>query len=292
MDLTMYTGFSSLAQRLGIEKAAKEARRLGFSSVELLDSIGDDGSLSTTFNSVEDAGNAALVLKENGLSVACVSVAVNLVNINGSTPAVIRPSVDGLKKIADITLALGCPYLHHTLIYSLRLPENAPCYEEVLPFTLRAAKEVADYCLPLGLTCLYEEQGFYFNGALGFGKFFSSMKSACKNVGVCGDAGNALFVDEPEWVTFERHAEDIKHVHIKDYYVKNALSEGEVCKYPSRGGKFLLRAPIGKGDVDLHTCLRFLSEAGYSGAFSIEDTDMDGLADSVKATKEIIAKAF
>lgn len=291
MNISMYAGFSELVKSRGITEAAKYAASAGFSSVELLEFV--DGDVPhLTFGNIDEAEEALRVLSSHGLSVACLSVCANVVDIYTEKPTIVKAVLERLKKCADIAAALECPYLHHTLISHLRLPENAPSYEVVLPPVLEGAKEVADYCLSLGITCLYEPQGFYFNGLRGFGNFFSLLKKKCENVGVCGDIGNMLFVDEPEQTVFKQHANDIKHVHIKDYFVKDTLSEGEVCKYPSRGGRFILRAPIGKGDVNLIACLRYLSDVGYKGAFAIEDSDTEGLADTVKATKAIISKVF
>ena len=287
----MYVGFSELVKSRGIAEAAKHAASLGFSSVELLEFV-DLENPSLTFKDKNDAAKALKVLSSHGLSVSCLSVCANVVDIYAEDPTTVKPVIERLKNCADIAAALECPYLHHTLISHLRLPENAPSYDEVLPLALEAAEEVANYCLTLGITCLYEPQGFYINGSYGFGSFFSLLKKRCKNVGVCGDIGNMLFADESEYTVFEKHAADIKHVHFKDYFVKDELSEGEVCKYPSRGGKFILRAPIGKGDIDFKSCLSFLKPVGYKGAFSVEDSDMRALADTVNTVKEIISDYF
>ena len=287
MNIAMYNGFSELVKSRGIREAALTAASLGFSSVEPLEFIGNK-EYPLTFKTADEASEAAEVLRAHGLSVACLSVCVDVVGIFGDRPTINRSSLERLKICADIAAALECPYLHHTLISHLRLPENAPSYDEVLPLVLEAAKEVADYCLSLDITCLYEPQGFYFNGAYGFGHFFSLMKKKCSNVGVCGDIGNMLFADESELTVFENHADDIKHVHIKDYFVKSELSEGEFCKYPSRGGKYILRAPIGKGDIDISSCLGVLKDAGYSGAYAIEDAyDPDETATAVRFLSDI-----
>jgi len=291
MNISMYNGFSELVKSRGITEAAKYAASVGFSSVEPLEFVDSDDHF-LTFKNAKDASGALKILKAHGLSVACLSVCANVVDIYAEKQTIVKAVLERLKKCADIAAALECPYLHHTLISHLKLSENAPSYESVLPLVLEAAKEVADYCISLGITCLYEPQGFYFNGSYGFGNFFSLLNKRCKNVGVCGDIGNMLFVDEPEQTVFKQHANDIKHVHIKDYFVKDTLSEGEVCKYPSRGGRFILRAPIGEGNLDFKSCFSFLESVGYKGAFSVEDTDLVGLPTTVKVVKSIISDYF
>ena len=290
-DISMYAGFSDLVKRQGTEEAAKYAVSVGASSVELLDII-DGDSTNLTYATPEDAAEALKVLKAHGLSISCLSVGVNVVDITSEKPTVCAPAVESLKLCARIAAALEAPFLHHTLVYPLRLPDGAPSYGEVCPLAVSAAREVADYCLSLGVICLYEEQGMYFNGAVGFGGFFSRIRSLCKNVGVCGDIGNSLFVDESPEEILAAHASDIKHVHVKDYFIKKELAEGEVCKYPSRGGVFLLRAPVGEGDINIAKCLSILRSAGYSGAFAIEDTDVGGLSDTIKNVEALISENF
>ena len=287
----MYSGFSELVKSKGTKAAAEFASSAGASSVELLEMI-DKDELHLTYSTPEEAREALAVLKAHGLSVACFSVGVNLVDIVSEKPKIILRSIERLKLCARIAAALECPFLHHTLVHALAPSIGAPSYDEVCELAISAARDVADYCLGLGITCLYEEQGMYFNGTFGFGYFFSRMKSVCSNVGVCGDVGNSFFVDETPKAIFAAHAADIKHVHVKDYFVKKELSEGEVCRHPSRGGAFILRAPIGEGDINIAECFKILGEVGYSGAFAIEDSDLPALPDSIRAVRRLISDNF
>lgn len=264
LNFSMYSGFSSLVKKHGIEYAAKTAKEFGFSSVEFFDVAGAANRVPT-FEGVEDAKIAKAVLDKYSLSVACYSVGATLVTLD-SNVCVTDSVVTELKRYGEIAAALGCPYLHHTLILNLSLKDGAPSLDEVLLPTVNAACEVADHCKKLGITCIYEDQGMYFNGVFGFGRFFDEMKKRCDNVGVCGDIGNVLFVDEEPLPFFEAFIHDIKHVHLKDY--KRVTRE---CKLKSRGGIFLEGAPPGTGDIDVKSCLKTLYDHGYCGAFAIED---------------------
>ena len=42
---------------------------------------------------------------------------------------------------------------------------------------MEAAAEVADYAKPLGVKCIYEDQGLFANGVDGFGAFYRQMKA-------------------------------------------------------------------------------------------------------------------
>lgn len=268
LSTSMYSGFSSLVKTHGIEEAARLAASLGFSSVEFIDMAGTG---PTTFQNTDHALLARSILNKHALSVSCYSVGINLVNIESGVqknPA----AIEELKKISDIAASLESPFLHHTLFVNLTLPHNAPSFDEILYPVVDAAGEVADYCKNLGISCIYENQGMYFNGVDNFGKFFNLMKSHCDNVGVCGDVGNSLFVDEDPLPFFEAFIDHIKHVHLKDYIKIENVSE-----LKSRGGTYLESVPVGTGNVDIASCLKALKKHGYCGALSIEDEFIDAL---------------
>lgn len=287
MNISMYVGFSELVKSRGITEAARHAASLGFSSVELLEFV-DLENPSLTFKDKNDAAKALKVLRSYGLSVSCLSVCANVVDIYAENPTTVKPVIERLKKCADIAAALECPYLHHTLISHLRLPENAPSYESVLPLALEAAEEVANYCLPLGITCLYEPQGMYFNGVEGYGTFYCEIRKRCQNVGVCYDIGNTLFVDRAPLPFIEKFAHDTMHVHLKNYRLRHPAPDGETCKLRSKSGVCLECVPLRSGDIDITSCLQVLKKAGYNGAFALEDYyDPDATADAIKFVTEI-----
>lgn len=78
----MYSGFSSLVKKHGIENAAKYASSLGFSSVEFFDM--DKSNQVPTFQSIAEAKTAKQILNKYNLFVSCYSVGVNLVTIEGN----------------------------------------------------------------------------------------------------------------------------------------------------------------------------------------------------------------
>ncbi len=260
MNFTMYPQFLRILAERGIRETAAYAANLGFSSVELLEVTGP-GHPSV----IPDRATAKTVretLTEYGLTVACYSVGTMLYN----NPA----AVDSLKYQAELAAELGCPYLHHTLVTWLKRPENAPSFDEVLEPVARAAAEVANYAAPLGVTCLYEDQGVYANGVEGFGKFYRAVKDLSPNVGVCGDMGNTLFANESPVPFFEAFIGEIRHVHVKDYLIKNGGENPGMYWLSTEGGNFVRDTMIGHGNVDLASCMTILKKAGYTGAYAFE----------------------
>ena len=96
------------------------------------------------------------------------------------------------------------------------------------------------------------------------------MKSRGCNVGICGDTGNSLFVDCDPVEIYKAFASDIKHIHVKDYYVTDTPVSGTkttLC------GKYITEAPFGKGVVDFGAC--FALVPGYNGDISYEFSGTD-----------------
>ena len=266
MKISMYAWFVDIVAREGIERAADIARELGCEAVEFIDIYGREPSVPAE----ETARKYREVLKSRGLSVACYSVATDLIKPDEpdyDSEAVLEFLFHG----AQMAAAIGSPFLHHTLIRNFLYEEATYTkdFSSVLERTLPYAERVADYCESLGLTTLYEPQGLYFNGKERFQEFYYRMKKLGKRLGVCGDMGNSLFCDWRPEDFYASMIDDIKHVHAKDYVYADVISEGERI-YTSMGGKKIRACPFGEGDVDLGYCFDLLSKKGYSGAVSLE----------------------
>ena len=243
MNFSMYSKFYNILLRDGIEKAADTAKDFGFSSVEFFDFV--HPSRVDCIKSVEDARRMRGVLEERGLTTACYSVAVGLYE-EGMTLDTVTHAEKKLMQYAEYAAALGCPYLHHTLTITV---EPLLTEETALKYIVPAAIRVAKYAQSLGVTCIYEDQGPFFNGVEGFGKFFYAVKAECPYVGVCGDVGNTLFVDENPEAFFRAYAHEIKHVHVKDYIIANV--RGEDGWSPTRAGKWAKETIVGEGVINL-----------------------------------------
>lgn len=261
MKFCFYSGFNHMWQTEGLENTARYVAENGCSAVEILQ-LNADG----WYKGVETPKQAAetkKVLSTYGLSVACYSVAANLLD-------------DGVESFimqqAELAAELGAPFLHHTLIDTLVLPPDAPTFDEVFEKVLDSATRIAKYCEKLGITCLYEEQGMYFNGVKNFGKFFKAIKKRCNNVGVCGDFGNILFADEKATKFFRKFRKDILHVHLKDYVLSKDISAEPNPEFwlKSKGGKYVKDVPLGEGVTDCKKCFDILRKVNYQGYFSLE----------------------
>ena len=261
MHYTFYSRFSDMLKKEGPEATADWAKAMGFQSVEMF-STTDPGDPSI-IPDVETAREVRRILEDRGLHVACYSVYADLYG---------RPDrVQTMLLHADIAAALGSPYLHYTVLPWLTLDKTKPSITDGIAFAVDTAEQIARYCQPLGVTCLFEDQGMYLNGIDGFGKFLSELKRRCANVGVCADSGNILFVDEDPVPFFEAFKDDIKHVHIKDYLRKPADFQ-PVSRHwlTTRSGQKVRETLIGSGVIDFKACMDVLQSIGYDGGLALE----------------------
>ncbi len=273
MNFSMYTGFSNIACEKGWECAADAAKSFGCSSVETLDFL--DMPVTNSLNTAEEAESARRILDRKGLKVACCSAFTNIYK----SPE----TVEFLKKRAEIASSLGSPFLHHTLLSWIDPFAKLPDFDEAMECAIDAAEEIAKHAEKFGVTCIYEDQGFFANGIDNYRIFFNEMKRRCKNVGVCGDMGNSLFVDVPGEEFFKAFASDIKHVHVKDYFAKKCAEHPGKGWYRTPGGTWLQDAPLGEGIVDIVACLKSLKEVGYNGAVAIEVNDVENSVNYLKS---------
>ena len=285
MNFTMYAKFHKRVREHGIEEAADYAHSLGFSSVEFIDCARADWEMLVPDK--RTAEHFREVLAARSLSVACYSVVANLYEV-GMTPDTVTETERLLKHYAQMAAALGAPYLHHTLLLGQKRTPELPL-EQALDLILPAVARVARYAHALGVTCIYEDQGEYFNGVSDFGCFFRAIKEECPWVGVCGDVGNVLFVDASPAAFFRAFAPDILHLHVKDY-VSARAPLSETGWDVSKGGVWLKECVVGEGVVDVPTCLSILKETGYRGAVALENNHEEDFAEGCRSAMRLVEK--
>ena len=281
MNFTMYTNWCRSVKTDGIERAADYAKSLGFSSVEFFDFIGDNWE--SVIPDVATAKHFRSVLEAKGLHTACYSVAVCL--YDPTSPDGINASAEfQMMKYAEYAAALGSPFLHHTVTLSI---DEAPLpYHEMLKTVLPSVVRIAKYAASLGVRCIYEDQGMYFNGIEGLNGLVDKLKANGRKVGICADFGNSLFVDEAPAEVIGAFIDDVCHVHVKDYVVSSEPING-VGRLKSKGGKYLYDTEIGTGDSDVNACFELLKKIGYKGNISLEFDISD---ENTKKSMEIISE--
>lgn len=284
-QLSMYAFFTDILRRESALEAARFARGCGFEAAEILEAVRPGAAF--LFADTDDALRARAQMDAHGVRCACYSVSINILS-DVLGPGQNCSGIEVLKRSADYASILGSPFLHHTLTIGYQPPCSCvQTVEDLLPALLERAGQVAAYANSIGLTVLYEPQGFYVNGLDGFSLFYQAMKARGYRVGVCGDTGNSLYVGCDPVAFFERYAAEIRHVHLKDLHIENDVLNRQNATASRhwdaiRDGRYITEALLGKGMVDLDACLRALDRVGYAGAYSLETFYWNNLSVSLR----------
>ncbi|MBQ9099443.1 MAG: sugar phosphate isomerase/epimerase [Clostridia bacterium] len=277
MKWVNYSQFHQDRIQYGLEYAAKHSAQLGFDAVEYIE-------VSYTEH-IENVDTFKEILNRYGLRLSCYTLYVQLF-----TPDQDEVERHMLRHV-ETAAALGAKYLHHTLFPPYDMAKITHSYGEVFDGIVDVAERIAKACNKCGIVCLYEPQGAYFNGIDGLEKFLKEMRHRGCDVGVCGDFGNALFVDVDPREVFRTFAKEIRHVHIKDYLVTD-IEQPDRKAHRSRNGHLIYGADVGTGSVDFAYGFRELKKAGYEGDISFEiKQDDDGFAKAIGFVKNTMQKA-
>lgn len=223
---------------------------------------------------VDAARRLADYAGEQGIDICCFSMAVDVAAEDNTA------EIERLKRYADVAAAMGSPFLHHTLLPGLthdfaRLP-----FSQLLQRAVQSIRTVYDYAEQVGVKCVYEDQGYVFNGCERFERLIEAVD---REIGVVADLGNILFVGERPEVFVGRFAPWIDHVHIKDYLFQPGCSaRPDEHWHTTRDGDYLRDTIIGHGTINFEKIFRILLRAGYQGYYSLEYC---GPEDAIKAIR-------
>lgn len=278
MKKANYNLFEKEMCERGYVYALDRTVELGFDAIEFIDLV---PKRVQRMSGLDMARDMKREMDKRGLTISCYSLLVDL----GSDDVDLQ-----LEKVythIECARILGSPYLHHTIVPWLSMPEDAPNYDEMLNRVIDYADKIAMRCNEYGIICLYEPQGMYFNGVEGLTPLLTEMRARGRKVGICGDLGNSFFADTAPTEIFKSFKDDILHIHIKDYLYQSS-GRGD---YTSRGGAAISTVEIGKGTTDFEKCLSYLK--GYDGSISYEFVGDD--ASIVRAHKfvdELVLKTL
>ncbi len=208
---------------------------------------------------VEAAKEIKKYADEMGVKFPCFSVFINLVGDDSAE------MIERIKGYAEVAAALGSPYLHHTIACNYSEPEKVISFKDELFIKgIEAVREVYDYAEKLGVKTIFEEQGYLFNGVETFGKFLAEVN---RDVGVVADFGNIYqsYDDIEDFI--KAFSDKVMHAHVKDITLADNDENGGLATVT---GKYMLKAEIGKGMVDIKGAINLLKDAGYNGYYGIE----------------------
>ncbi len=201
-----------------------------------------------------------------GVSICCLSTSQDLTGAEG------EQNIARVMAYAEIAALLGSPYLHHTVCPEYRDATKVLCRrEEFFTKGVEAVRRITDHAQRYGITTIYEDQGFLFNGLEGFGRLLAEVD---RPIGMVADFGNIRQMDEEILPLIRAYHQKIYHVHLKDSVILPA-QPSNTFGYPTVNGKWVQEVEPGTGTVPLAEGIALLKELGYKGAYSIEFATTD-----------------
>lgn len=195
---------------------------------------------------------------EMGIDLPCLSVVADLYHDETGRER------ERLLRMAHAAAEMGCRLLHHTLLPGLNPRAAYPTPEEAIPVVAARAREVYDAAEALGVHCVYEDQGYVFNGTKPFLAFLSALD---RPAGVVLDVGNTCFASEDAETFAEAVRDRIVHVHLKDF----ALLPAPAPKaFALPNGTFAQPAVLGRGKINVRGALHVLQRLSYPGHLMLE----------------------
>ena len=252
--------------QLSIMKIAKD---MGFDGIEFIDLDPPEG--------VSEAQYAEMIREESeklSLPVTAYTISANLLKDTG-----VDAEVERICRKVDIAKILGADKLRHDAAWSV--PDDIRAFagfEQLLPVLVDGCRRVTEYAQAKGITTMIENHGFFCQDSERVEKIINGVGNA--NFGILLDIGNFACADENSALAAGRLAPYIKHVHAKDFHIKNGNGYDPGSGFfKSRGGNYLRGSIIGHGDIPVMQCLSIVKNSGYDGYVSIE---FEGLEDCIK----------
>lgn len=258
----------------------KKAKEMGFEGIEFIDLSPADG--------VSEKEYAEMIREESeklSLPVIAYTISANMLKDND-----LDAEVERVCRKVDIAEILGAGCMRHDAAWSVpeEIKKHAG-FEQVLPVLVEGCKRITNYAKDKGIVTMIENHGFFCQDSERVEKIINGV--ADDNFGVLLDVGNFSCADENSALAAGRLANYIKHIHAKDFHIKNGngMNPGKGF-FKSRGGNYLRGSIIGHGDIPVMQCLAIAKNAGYDGYVSVEFEGLENCLDGIEIGFENLRK--
>lgn len=225
----------------------------------------DDSPLPTPASDPEFVAKVKAHAAERGVPLSNLAIGANFLGTDEER----RTEIDRVKTWVDLAAALGIERMRHDVVGGTRFDgDDSPQFDEALPQIVAAAKEIAQYAAPFGITTSLENHGYFVQASERVRRIVRAVDEP--NFATTLDVGNFVCVDEDPTAAVPANLPIAMIVHFKDFYIRPADTEQGQGWFRSRAGKHLRGAIVGNGDLDLTTVATAVRESGYDGYVSIE----------------------
>lgn len=248
------------------------AKDMGFDGIEFIDLDPPEGVSEEEYAKQLKAESDRL-----SLPIIAYTVSANLLRDTG-----LEAEVNRIRSKVDVAEILGAKCLRHDAAWNV--PDNIKSFagfEQVLPMLIDGCRAVTEYAAEKEITTMIENHGLFCQDSAKVEKIINGV--ANPNFGVLLDIGNFCCADENSAVATGNLSRYIKHIHAKDFHIKNGngLNPGKGF-FKSRGGNYLRGSIIGHGDIPVYQCLSIAKNAGYDGYVSVEFEGLENCLDGIE----------
>ena len=244
-----------------IYKLVKTVKEQGFDGLEIAHIPNGDTDMFEFFRLIKK------LCGDEGLEIPNYCISSDL--INGSDGD-IEKEIAMIKHHVDLAETLGSKCLRHDATYYIKKETPPPRgFDDFLDRLAYGYREVTVYAEKKNIATSVENHGLFVQDSARVEKLIN--KVGHKNFGVLLDTGNFLCADEDPAYAVGVLAPYIKHVHAKDFHIKNGMgpNPGEGF-FKSRGGNYLRGSIIGHGNAPVDQCIEIIKSSGYDGYISVE----------------------
>ncbi len=257
------------------------AKEMGFEIVEFSKLTLPEGKTAAAF-----AVDLAKECRSVGIEVGSYTIAADFINGTGVPP---EKEVGRLRGELEVAKILGSPCMRHDATW-----RYDGAFERALPALAEGCRKVTEMGAAMGIVTMVENHGYFAQDSDRMEKLAAAVHHP--NFGILVDMGNFLCADEDPGKAVGRVAPFAKHVHAKDFHVREGkLPDPGRGWFRTRAGNWLRGAIVGHGEVPVAQCLGILVRAGYKGNVSLEFEGIEdpnvGVSIGLENLKRFVAEA-
>jgi sugar phosphate isomerase/epimerase len=257
------------------------AKEMGFQIVEFSKLALPEGKTAAAF-----AADLAAECRRVGIEVGSYTIAADFINGTGVPPG---KEVERLRGELEVAKILGSPFMRHDATW-----KYAGAFARALPTLADGCRKVTEIGAAMGIVTMVENHGYFAQDSDRMEKLVAAVSHP--NFGLLVDMGNFMCADEDPAKAVGRVAPFARHVHAKDFHLRQGnLPDPGRGWFRTRAGNYLRGAIIGHGEVPVAQCLGILARAGYKGNVSVEFEGIEdpglGISIGLENLKRFVAEA-
>lgn len=281
LGVSLYSFHKYAEDKDGVKASIKKAYEMGFQGLDFVEvGLGYDDYL-------DYAKDMGTYCSHIGIEAVCFCTYADFLRCDD-----INEEIKKVKKNVDIAAAYGCRVFRHDISRGFPDGENNDAdFDRAVNIVAPPIREISSYAEEKGIVNTTENHGFFSQDAQRVKKLIQAVNHP--NFAALVDVGNFSCVDEDNALSTSCLAPFAKHVHVKDFHIKNSLCDNPGKGwFKSRGGNYLRGSIIGHGNIPVRQCIDALKNNGYDGFLTIEfeglEDPLDGITMGLENLKKLL----